>query len=132
MGACYRSGRPGRGGIGGDRGDDRLTGHDREFRVRAALRHGDQCEGRAATTGLDEVSGEDRARSGGWLYRTPSTGPDWSRPRRARSPGGHAPGLFAASRQREFAHVDPELARLIGRPPTPLRAVLKAALTHAG
>ncbi|MFG1709814.1 SDR family oxidoreductase [Nonomuraea sp. M3C6] len=41
-------------------------------------------------------------------------------------------GMFAASRQDEFAHVDPELAHLIGRPPTPLRDVLKAALTQAG
>lgn len=37
-------------------------------------------------------------------------------------------GLFAASRQGEFAPVDPTLARLIDRPPTPLRDVLKAAL----
>jgi len=36
-------------------------------------------------------------------------------------------GLFAASRQGHFAPVDPTLARLLGRPPTPLRDVLKAA-----
>ena len=41
-------------------------------------------------------------------------------------------GLFAASRQGEFAHVGPELAHLIGRPPTPLRDVLKTGLTPAG
>jgi uncharacterized protein YbjT (DUF2867 family) len=38
-------------------------------------------------------------------------------------------GLFAASRQGEFAHVDPALARLIGRPPAPLRDVLKVAIS---
>lgn len=38
-------------------------------------------------------------------------------------------GLFAASRQGEFAHVDKELAHLIGRPTTPLRNLLKAGLT---
>jgi uncharacterized protein YbjT (DUF2867 family) len=37
-------------------------------------------------------------------------------------------GLFAASRQGEFARVDPTLARLIGRPPVPLREVLRAAI----
>ncbi|HYO29406.1 MAG TPA: NAD(P)H-binding protein [Thermomicrobiales bacterium] len=37
-------------------------------------------------------------------------------------------GLFAASRQGEFANVDPALGRLIGRPPTPLRDTLKAAI----
>lgn len=37
-------------------------------------------------------------------------------------------GLFLASRQGEFSHVDPTLARLIGRPPTPLREVLKVAI----
>jgi uncharacterized protein YbjT (DUF2867 family) len=38
-------------------------------------------------------------------------------------------GLFAASRQGEFARVDPALARLTGRPPTPLRDVLKLAIS---
>lgn len=37
-------------------------------------------------------------------------------------------GLFAASRQGEFANVDPTLERLIGRPPTPLRDVLEAEI----
>jgi NAD(P)H dehydrogenase (quinone) len=37
-------------------------------------------------------------------------------------------GMFAASRNGEFAAVDPALARLIGRSPTPLRDVLKAAI----
>lgn len=37
-------------------------------------------------------------------------------------------GMFAASRQGEFAQVDPAMADLIGRPPTPLRDVLKAAI----
>lgn len=41
-------------------------------------------------------------------------------------------GLFAASRQGAFAPADPTLARLIGRPPIPLRAVLKAALAPQG
>jgi len=41
-------------------------------------------------------------------------------------------GLFAASRQGDFAHVDPTLARLIGRPPTPVRDALKAAISPAG
>jgi uncharacterized protein YbjT (DUF2867 family) len=40
-------------------------------------------------------------------------------------------GLFAASRQGDFARVDPTLARLIGRPPTPLRDVLEAAIPAA-
>ncbi len=40
-------------------------------------------------------------------------------------------GLFVASRQGEFAPADPTLARLIGRPPTPLRDVLKAAISPA-
>jgi uncharacterized protein YbjT (DUF2867 family) len=39
-------------------------------------------------------------------------------------------GMFAASRQGEFAQVDPALADLIGHPPTPLRDVMKAALTE--
>ncbi len=38
-------------------------------------------------------------------------------------------GLFAASRRGDFAHADPTLARLIGRPPLPLRDVLKAAIS---
>ena len=37
-------------------------------------------------------------------------------------------GMYAASRQREFAKIDPTLARLIGRPPTTMRDVLKATL----
>ncbi len=41
-------------------------------------------------------------------------------------------GLFAASRQGRFARVDPALARLLGRPATPLRDVLKAAISPAG
>jgi uncharacterized protein YbjT (DUF2867 family) len=40
-------------------------------------------------------------------------------------------GIFRASRQGEFARVDPTLARLIHRPPTPLRDVLKAAISPA-
>ncbi|MEU7837292.1 NAD(P)H-binding protein [Nonomuraea sp. NPDC049129] len=39
-------------------------------------------------------------------------------------------GMFAASRQGEFAQVGPALADLIGHPPTPLRDVMKAALTE--
>ena len=38
-------------------------------------------------------------------------------------------GLFAASRQGDFSPVDPALADLIGRPPTPLRDVLKAEIS---
>lgn len=38
-------------------------------------------------------------------------------------------GLFAASRQGEFAPADPTLARLIGREPTPLREILEAAIS---
>ncbi len=41
-------------------------------------------------------------------------------------------GLFAASRQGDFAHVDPTLGRLLGRPPMPVRDVLKAAIPPAG
>jgi len=41
-------------------------------------------------------------------------------------------GFFAASRQGEFARVDPTLARLINRPPMPLRNVLKAAISPTG
>ena len=41
-------------------------------------------------------------------------------------------GIFVASRQRRFTLVDPTLARLIGRPPTPLRDVLKSAISPAG
>ncbi|URN06124.1 NAD(P)H-binding protein [Actinomadura madurae] len=37
-------------------------------------------------------------------------------------------GMFAASRKGEFAGVDPALADLLGRPPVPLRDVLKAVL----
>lgn len=37
-------------------------------------------------------------------------------------------GLFEASRLGQFARVDPTLARLLGRPPTPMRDVLRAAL----
>ncbi len=37
-------------------------------------------------------------------------------------------GLFAASRQGAFAPADPTLARLLGRPATPLRDVLAAAI----
>ncbi|TDD85885.1 NAD-dependent epimerase/dehydratase family protein [Actinomadura darangshiensis] len=37
-------------------------------------------------------------------------------------------GMFAATRQGEFSHVDPAMGDLIGRPPTPLRDVLKAAI----
>jgi len=40
-------------------------------------------------------------------------------------------GIFRASRQGEFASVDPTLARLIGRPPIPLRDILKAAIPPA-
>jgi NAD(P)H dehydrogenase (quinone) len=36
-------------------------------------------------------------------------------------------GLFAASRQGEFARVDPALERLLGRPPVPVREVLRSA-----
>ncbi len=39
--------------------------------------------------------------------------------------------FFAASRQGEFAVVDPTLERLLGRPPTPMRDVLKAAISPA-
>jgi len=38
-------------------------------------------------------------------------------------------GLFLAARQGAFARVDPALARLIGQPPTPLRDVLKMAIS---
>lgn len=40
-------------------------------------------------------------------------------------------GLFAASRLGHFARVDPTLPRLIGRPPTPLRDVMKMVLPAA-
>lgn len=40
-------------------------------------------------------------------------------------------GLFAASRQAEFAHVDPALATLIGHPPTSVRDVLKSGLASS-
>ena len=38
-------------------------------------------------------------------------------------------GLFAASRNGEFAAVDPTLERLLGRPPQPIRDVLAAHLS---
>jgi uncharacterized protein YbjT (DUF2867 family) len=41
-------------------------------------------------------------------------------------------GMFLAARNGEFARVNPTLGRLIGRPPTTLRDVLKAAITAAG
>jgi hypothetical protein len=41
-------------------------------------------------------------------------------------------GLFAASRDHEFAQVDPALARLLGRPPMSLRGFLKPAISPAG
>lgn len=42
-------------------------------------------------------------------------------------------GIFRASRQGEFARVDPTLARLIDRrPPMPFRDILKAAISPAG
>ncbi len=37
-------------------------------------------------------------------------------------------GMFRASRRGELAAVDPTLPRLLGRPPTPVRDVLAAAL----
>jgi NAD(P)H dehydrogenase (quinone) len=40
-------------------------------------------------------------------------------------------GLFAASRQGDFAPTDPTLARLLGRSPIPLRDVLQEALVPA-
>ncbi|MEU8340589.1 NAD(P)H-binding protein [Spirillospora sp. NPDC048832] len=39
--------------------------------------------------------------------------------------------MFTASRRGEFAGVDPALGRLLGRPPTPLRDILRAALPQA-
>lgn len=39
-----------------------------------------------------------------------------------------AMGLFQASRLGQFARVDPALAHLLGRPPTPMRDVLRASL----
>ncbi|GAC1632587.1 MAG: NAD(P)H-binding protein [Ktedonobacteraceae bacterium] len=41
-------------------------------------------------------------------------------------------GIFRASRRGEFARVDPTLARLINRPPIPLRDVMRAAISAAG
>jgi NAD(P)H dehydrogenase (quinone) len=41
-------------------------------------------------------------------------------------------GLFVAARQGAFTRVDPTLARLIGRPPTPVRDALKEAISPAG
>ncbi len=38
--------------------------------------------------------------------------------------------MFAASRQGEFANVDPTLGRLLNRPLTSLRDVLKATLSN--
>lgn len=40
-------------------------------------------------------------------------------------------GLLLASRKGEFARVDPTLSELVGRPPTPLREVLRASLLPA-
>ncbi|MEV5746175.1 NAD(P)H-binding protein [Actinoallomurus sp. NPDC052308] len=40
-------------------------------------------------------------------------------------------GIFVASRQGEFAEVDPTLARLLGRPPTSFRDVLTATVSPA-
>jgi len=40
--------------------------------------------------------------------------------------------LFVAARQGAFTQVDPTLARLIGRPPTPVRDTLKEAISPAG
>ncbi|MEO6889991.1 MAG: NAD(P)H-binding protein [Ktedonobacteraceae bacterium] len=39
-------------------------------------------------------------------------------------------GMYAASRQGAFAQVNPTLARIIDRPPMPLREVLKAAISN--
>ncbi len=41
-------------------------------------------------------------------------------------------GFYVASRQGAFAQVNPTLARVIDRPPMPLREVLKAAILPAG
>ena len=41
-------------------------------------------------------------------------------------------GFYRASRQGEFAAVDPTLERLLGRPTTPVRDVLKTALAASG
>jgi len=41
-------------------------------------------------------------------------------------------GMFAASRQGEFAQVDPALGRVTGRPPMTVRDFLEAALAPAG
>lgn len=41
-------------------------------------------------------------------------------------------GIFVASRQRRFTLVDPALARLIGRSPTPLREALKSLMPANG
>jgi NAD(P)H dehydrogenase (quinone) len=40
-------------------------------------------------------------------------------------------GMFLASRNGEFARVDPALGRLIGRPPMTLRDVMTAAIRPA-
>jgi NAD(P)H dehydrogenase (quinone) len=39
-------------------------------------------------------------------------------------------GMFLASRQGDFAQVDPALANLIGRPPISFREVLKESISH--
>ncbi|WP_127530280.1 SDR family oxidoreductase [Paenibacillus kobensis] len=39
-------------------------------------------------------------------------------------------GMFLASRQGDYAQVDPTLAHLIGRPPVSIRAVLKESILH--
>jgi hypothetical protein len=39
-------------------------------------------------------------------------------------------GMFAASRQGEFAAVNPTLAKLLGRPPMTIRDVLQTRLLH--
>jgi hypothetical protein len=41
-------------------------------------------------------------------------------------------GLFLASRNGEFARVEPTLRRLIGRPPMTLRDIMKAAIALPG
>lgn len=41
-------------------------------------------------------------------------------------------GMFVAARRGELARVDPTLARLLGRPPTPMRDVMRATIGAAG
>jgi uncharacterized protein YbjT (DUF2867 family) len=41
-------------------------------------------------------------------------------------------GMFAASRHGDFTRVDPTLAGLLARPPTPLRDVLEEAISQGG